>query len=50
VAWFVAGGVSYSADVAFFLLDSQTKFSHSIWDLFVMAGSACHFATIAWYL
>jgi hypothetical protein len=37
VAWFVAGGVSYSANVAFFLLDSQTKFSHSIWHLFVMA-------------
>lgn len=49
LTWLTAGGLSYTAGIAFFLLDSRMKFAHAIWHLFVLAGSACHFATIAWY-
>lgn len=35
MGWTVLAG-----GVAFFLMDSRLKFSHSIWHLFVLAGSA----------
>jgi len=47
--WLLAGGLCYTGGVAFFLLDSRFKFAHSIWHLFVLAGSACHFVAIGWY-
>ena len=43
----IAGGVCYTLGVPFFLLDQSRKFFHSIWHVFVMAGSACHFV-MAW--
>jgi hemolysin III len=44
-----AGGVSYSAGVAFFCRDDKPSF-HAIWHLFVMGGSALHFGAIAIYV
>jgi len=46
VAWLVAGGVSYTIGVVFFALDSQLRYSHFIWHLFVMAGTGCHYIAI----
>ena len=43
----VAGGVCYTLGVPFFLLDQKKRFFHTIWHLFVMAGSVCHFL-MAW--
>ena len=37
----VAGGISYSVGVIFFILD-RYSFLHAIWHLFVMGGSTCH--------
>lgn len=45
LAWLVAGGVAYTAGVAFYLW-RRLPYSHAIWHLFVLAGSACHFAAI----
>ncbi|GAA5218363.1 hemolysin III family protein [Corallincola platygyrae] len=45
MSWLVAGGLSYSFGV-FFYLNKKMKFSHSIWHLFVLAGSICHFFSI----
>ncbi len=42
-----AGGVFYTLGVPFFLLDQSRPFFHTIWHLFVMAGSTCHFL-MAW--
>jgi hemolysin III len=41
----VMGGLAYSAGVVFFLLD-RLKFSHSVWHLFVIAGSTLHFFSV----
>jgi hemolysin III len=46
-ALLMAGGVCYSAGIPFFA--SQRKYMHFIWHLWVLAGTACHFAAI-WML
>ena len=47
--WLIAGGVSYTAGVAFFALDSRLKYGHLIWHLFVMTGTACHYVAVLGY-
>lgn len=47
--WLVGGGIFYTVGVLFFLLETL-PFSHTIWHLFVMAGSICHFFAIYWYV
>jgi hemolysin III len=49
VAWMVAGGLSYTVGVIFYLWD-RLPFNHAIWHLFVLAGSACHFFCILFYV
>ncbi|MCC5943550.1 MAG: hemolysin III family protein [Bernardetiaceae bacterium] len=48
-AWIVAGGFAYSAGVIFFLWE-RLPYHHSIWHLFVMGGSACHFVAVLVYV
>jgi len=47
--WLVAGGVAYTAGVAFFVADSRLRYGHFIWHLFVMAGTTCHYFAVLWY-
>ena len=47
--WLVAGGVSYSAGVAFYATDHRIRYGHFVWHLFVLAGTACHFVAVLWY-
>jgi hemolysin III len=49
IAWLVAGGIAYTAGVAFFLTDARIKFGHFVWHLFVLAGTTCHFFAVLWY-
>lgn len=49
LALVLAGGIAYTAGIAFFLWRSF-RFSNAVWHLFVMTGSACHFMAIAVYL
>lgn len=44
-----AGGVAYTAGVIFYLWD-RLPYNHAIWHLFVLAGSACHFYSIYYYV
>jgi hemolysin III len=44
--WILAGGVMYSAGVAFFAYDHRGKFNHFIWHLFVLAGTSCHVVAV----
>ncbi len=45
LAWLVVGGLAYSFGVIFFLMD-RMKFAHTIWHLFVIAGSTSHFLAV----
>ena len=47
--WLLAGGLSYTAGVAFYATDSWLRFGHFIWHLFVMLGTACHYVAVLWY-
>jgi len=47
--WLVAGGVAYTAGVAFFVADSRLRYGHFIWHLFVMTGTVCHYFAVFWY-
>lgn len=49
VFWLLAGGVMYSAGVLFFAYDHRIRYSHFIWHLFVLAGTACHVVAILGY-
>ena len=43
------GGAAYTVGVLFYLWD-RLPFNHAIWHLFVLAGSACHFGAIFYYV
>lgn len=47
--WLLAGGIAYTLGVIFFVLDERARFAHFIWHLFVITGTACHFAAVLWY-
>lgn len=47
--WLLAGGLFYTAGVAFYATDSRLRYGHLIWHLFVMAGTACHYFAVLWY-
>jgi hemolysin III len=44
----VAGGLAYSAGVVF-LSAPRLRYSHFVWHLFVLVGSACHWVAILRY-
>ncbi|MDR9827108.1 hemolysin III family protein [Vibrio sp. FNV 38] len=43
------GGVIYSLGVIFYVA-KRIPFNHAIWHVFVLAGCACHFLAIYWYV
>ena len=45
LAWLVLGGVSYTVGTVFYL-NHRLPYAHGIWHLFVLGGSACHFAAV----
>ncbi|MBB1472773.1 MULTISPECIES: hemolysin III family protein [unclassified Luteimonas] len=44
-AWLVAGGVAYTLGTVFYHRESL-PYSHAIWHLFCIAGSACHYIAV----
>ena len=48
VLWIVAGGLSYTIGIVFFALNK--RYCHTIWHLFVLAGSICHFYAVLRYI
>ena len=46
--WLLAGGISYTAGVAFFATDARLRYGHSVWHLFVLGGTTCHYLSV-WY-
>lgn len=49
-AWLAAGGLFYTAGVAFYALDTRLNYAHGVWHLFVIAGSATHYFAILKYV
>lgn len=43
--WLLAGGVAYTAGTIFYH-NERLRYSHAVWHLFVLAGSACHFVAV----
>jgi hemolysin III len=50
LAWLVAGGVLYTAGIVFYVFDERVRHFHGIWHLFVLGGSASHWAAVALYM
>ena len=48
--WILAGGVFYTLGVPFYALDRKVPFFHSIWHIFVLFGSVCHFFMVFYYI
>jgi hemolysin III len=46
MAWVVAGGLLYTGGIVFYLYDERIRHFHGVWHLFVLAGSATHYAAI----
>jgi hemolysin III len=46
--WLVAGGLAYTAGVAFYAFD-RMRYGHLMWHLFVLTGTVCHFFAVLWY-
>jgi hemolysin III len=44
--WIITGGLFYSIGVVFYALDKKISYAHTIFHLFVLAGSACHYFAI----
>lgn len=48
--WMLAGGLFYTVGVIFYALDKKISYGHPIFHIFVLAGSACHYFTILFYV
>jgi hemolysin III len=48
LAWLLAGGLAYTAGVAFYV-NKRLRYSHAVWHLFVLAGTACHYVAVLRY-
>jgi hemolysin III len=49
LVWLVAGGVCYTAGVAFYATDARLRYGHALWHLCVVVGSGCHVVAVLWY-
>jgi hemolysin III len=45
LVWLLAGGVAYTGGTLFYH-NERLRYSHAVWHLFVLAGSACHFIAV----
>lgn len=45
----VLGGLCYSLGIPFYMMKSR-HYSHAVWHVFVVAGAACHFLAIYFYI
>jgi hemolysin III len=43
--WLLAGGVAYTVGVPFYAA-KRIRYSHFVWHLFVITGTACHFIAV----
>lgn len=41
--WLLVGGILYTLGAVIYVIGKKIKYMHSVWHLFVLAGSVCHF-------
>ena len=44
--WLFAGGAFYTIGAIIYVIGKKIRYMHSVWHLFVLAGSICHFMMI----
>ncbi len=49
-AWLAAGGLLYTIGIGFYATDTRLRHGHGVWHLFVLAGSACHYFAVLFYV
>ena len=49
-AWTLIGGLCYTVGTVFLVFDNQVRHFHALWHVFVIAGSACHFFVILFFV
>ena len=49
LAWVLAGGLFYTTGVIFFGWE-RLRYNHAVWHGFVLAGSACHYVAVLYYI
>ncbi len=49
IGWLLAGGVIYSAGLIFYAW-KKLPFHHTVWHVFVLVGSGCHFVAVLKYV
>jgi hemolysin III len=50
-AWIAAGGLLYTGGVYFYVASKKgLRYGHGIWHVFVLAGSACHYLAILFFV
>jgi hemolysin III len=48
--WMLIGGLFYTCGTPFLVCDHKYPFFHSVWHLFVIAGSTCHYLAILFFV
>ena len=48
--WLLAGGVAYTVGAVLYGVGRKVRYMHSVFHLFVVAGSLCHFVCIFFYV
>jgi hemolysin III len=48
--WLAAGGLLYTTGIVFYVNDERWRYAHGIWHLFVLGGSASHYAAVLWFV
>lgn len=49
VVWIVFGGLAYTGGLAFYAWE-RLPYSHTVWHMFVLCGSICHFFAVLFYV
>jgi len=47
--WLAGGGVAYTVGVTFYVLE-RIPYAHSIWHVFVLCGSICHWISVMFFV
>lgn len=50
LALVIAGGVAYTGGLWFLVNDHRHRYMHAAWHVCTIAGSACHFLFLQWYV
>lgn len=48
--WLATGGLFYTLGIIFYATDERVRHGHGVWHLFVLAGSACHYFAVLYYV